>query len=477
VSLINKMLQDLESRSNSQANTANKKNAYEGLKPVQVARFRTPSRRLMVMIFAVLFIGAGAYAWLQWGDLLLDDKLAKVKTQPVTVRKAPPKPAAISVSTPASPTVPQTAPVVSASAPVVKEEKPAAIAVAQAEPASVAQPPAPVTKEEVKKAAPSVLAQPKESSVPEKIKPAANDGYWTVSKGETLYGISAKTGVDLWDLSNWNQLGRSHVVHVGQRLRLTPAAASVANSDMNPPAASKPEKKKAAQKKEKVLVASADNAMNDGAASATEHNADASVMDKKLKPLTLEEKSEDEYRVGVNFLQQGRSSDAEKHLRLALNANAEHAKARELLAGLALQSGHAQEAEQLLEQGIAKVPAHYPFAQLLARVYVDRGSEQKALAVMETSRKAGAASADYIAFLAALYQRAGKHPEAIKAYNEAVTLNPQESRAWLGMGISLEATQDWNGASSAYQHAIEGGTLDSKLLSYAQQRLNIVKNK
>ncbi len=482
MSLINKMLQDLESRTDVPG-TANKKNAYEGLKPVKVSSYRSSPRRLIVMVFVVLFIGAGTYAWLQWGDLLFpSEKLAQTKSQSVAIRKALPK----STATP----VPAAAPVVVAAMaqPVVtppeKQEAPAAATVQAETRAPTSPAPVPVVVKEEPKAASVAAVQPQKNSATEKTKPVSSDGYWTVVKGETLYGISDKTGIDLWDLSKWNRLGRNHVIHVGQRLRLTPPTASVAQAQVNPPQDKKPEKKKAEQKKEKVFVASADTSVvDDGAskapaASVTEPSSlENGVMDKKLKPLSLDEKSEDEYRVGVNFLQQGRSSDAEKHLRISLSANPDHIKARELLAGLMLQSGHTQEAQQLLEQGVAKVPAHFPFAQLLARVYVDHASESKALAVMEASRKAGSVSADYMAFLAALYQRSGKHADAVKAYTEAVTLNPQESRSWLGMGISLEATQDWNAASSAYQRAIDGGTLDSKLLQYAQQRLKIVKNK
>ena len=140
-----------------------------------------------------------------------------------------------------------------------------------------------------------------------------------------------------------------------------------------------------------------------------------------------------------------------------------------------LQQGHWREAQELLEQGLDAVPAHYPFAQLLARVYVEHGADTKALAVMEGHRSAAADNPDYVAFLATLYQRAGKHAEAVKTYNEAVSLNPQEGRWWLGMGISLEAVQDRKDAGAAYQRAIDSGTLDDNLLKYARQRLAVVK--
>ena len=213
------------------------------------------------------------------------------------------------------------------------------------------------------------------------------------------------------------------------------------------------------------------------ASAGEEAESDAARVDKKITPLTPEQQAESGYRQAANLLQQGRKTDAEQNLRSALAAHPGHIKARELLAGLELQNGRWREAQQDLEQGLAKVPAYYPFAQLLARVYVEHGSDQKALAVMESSRQAGASNADFMAFLAEMYRRAGRHPEAIKAYAEAINLNPQEGRWWLGMGISQEAGQDWKAASEAYQRAIGSGGLDEKLMQYAKQRLAIVKNK
>lgn len=198
-------------------------------------------------------------------------------------------------------------------------------------------------------------------------------------------------------------------------------------------------------------------------------------MDKRIKPFAANEKAESEYRRAADLLQKGRLPDAEKHLRLALKIDETHTPGRELLAGVLLQQGHWREAQELLERGIDTVPAHYPFAQLLARVYVEHDADQKALTVMEGNRRYGAENPEYLAFLAALYQRVGKHAEAIKVYNEALTRNPQEGRWWLGMGISLEAIQDWNTAGNAYQRAIETGVLDDKLLAYVRQRLAVLK--
>lgn len=491
MSLINKMLQDLESRQNPQAAAANKKSVYEDLKPVKPARFRAPSRRLYVLLAAIVAVGAGAYAWMQWGDRIFPGAGIPVKPPPVATRLVPPKPAPVQTPTPVSIPAP-TPTVVAAAAPApvahANPAQPTAVSADQPKAAPVAKEPAVIVAQTVKdetttKAAPPP-ATPKE--LPDTVKSssmaAANGGYWIVSRGDTVNGISTKTGIDLWDLSKWNHLGRGLVIHPGQRLRLTPPSSSEAKSGEPPPKTQKEVKRREASKAT-AAVASADKARGADATklavakTTDDGSVNSGVMDKKVKPLSSDEQAESEYRLAVNLLQKGRPDDAEKHLRSALNISAEHTKARELLAGLMLQNGHWREAEQNLEQGVEKVPAYYPFAQLLARIYVEHGSDQKALATMEGSREAGSGNADFMAFLALVYQRTGNQPGAIKAYTEALKLNPQEGRSWLGMGISLEAAQDWNAAGAAYQRAIESGVLDDRLLQYARQRLAAVKNR
>jgi MSHA biogenesis protein MshN len=463
VSLINKMLQDLETRNTAQVDTANKKPVYEDLKPLSRAPApRASSRRLPLMLLVtVAVVGAAGYAWTQWGDSLVaslsSDKFAS-KPTPVVARKvaAPkPRPAPVPAPAPAAvATVAQTE-VVTPPALSAPAEKPAEAPVQAAQ-----APVVPPVVAEPKK--PETISTPKPVVAPtsSKVTTAKQNGYWMVSRGDTLYGVSVQTGVDVLALSRWNNLGREHVIYPGQRLRLTPPAKETAAlAPAMTPGARKSEPKPAP-----VMASSA----------SVSQGAD-SVMDKRVRPFSPNEKAESEYRRAANLLQKGRMADAEKHLRLALSADAAHTPARELLAGLMLQQGHWREAQELLEQGIGAVPAHYPFAQLLARVHVEHGADHKALAVMEGSRRAGAENSEYVAFLAALYQRAGKHAEAVKTYSEAVTLNPQEGRWWLGLGISLEAVQDRNAAGAAYQRAINSGVLDDKLLQYARQRLAIVK--
>ena len=403
MSLINKMLQDLESRKDTPRPVIPEKSAYDGLRSVKTS-VAPSSGRWPIMVFALLAVAVSSvFAWKQWGsDLLPEPSQTRAFKAPATAARKASKPVEL-----------------------VSAETPAATGTALAE-VSTSAPGSAASGEPPTVAAKSIAAPVMAESV--KAEPKAN------------------------------------------KASSTPATRAM-------PSVPSPKRATASAKKPRVKPAASAKTAPSVASTGEEAGSDTARVDKKITPLTPEQQAEGNYRQAANLLQQGRKEDAEQHLRSALTAHPEHIKARELLAGLELQNGRWREAQQDLEQGLAKVPAYYPFAQLLARVYVDHGSDQKAMAVMESSRQVGARSPDYMAFLAELYRRSGKHAEAVKAYAEAINLNPQEGRWWLGMGISQEANQNWKAASEAYQRAIGSGGLDDNLMQYAKQRLTITQNK
>lgn len=481
------MLQDLESRKNPASDAANIKPVFEDLKPVRGSHYQAPSRgRLKVLLALVVIVGAGAYSWMQWGDQLLaglyPGKPAVAKPMVATIKPLP-------KTAPAPQPVPET-PVASVAPATNVNPAPATPQVAQpAVKEQVAKVSEKATlKTEINATVPSpVPATEKTSVAPGKAQAevVSDSGYWAVSRGETLFGISRKTGIDLKDLSTWNQLGANHVIRPGQRLRLAPPG-----SDDKKPVAKSAKAATQVKTTESKLspVAAVNKEMPLARDTATKtarvttpafggRTVAKGEMEKKSRPFSPDDKAEIEYQRAANLLQQGRAADAERQLKSSVAISPEHTKARELLAGLLLQRGRWRDAQHLLETGIEKVPANYPFAQLLARIHTEHGADHKALEVMQGSRQAGAESAEYMGFLAALYQRVGQHADAVKAYTDAIKLNPQEGRSWLGMAISLEATQAGNAANEAYQRAIDTGTLDDNLQKYVQQRLAAIRKK
>ncbi|MCL2829961.1 MAG: peptidoglycan DD-metalloendopeptidase family protein [Betaproteobacteria bacterium] len=77
--------------------------------------------------------------------------------------------------------------------------------------------PAPVAEREVPKKAGAVVA----------VSSADADAYYTVKKGETLYGIALDRGLNYQDVAAWNNLSAPYTLQVGQQLRIkSPGAGS-----------------------------------------------------------------------------------------------------------------------------------------------------------------------------------------------------------------------------------------------------------
>lgn len=199
--------------------------------------------------------------------------------------------------------------------------------------------------------------------------------------------------------------------------------------------------------------------------------ADAPSIDKRLRPLSAQEKAESDYRQAARRLDEGRAYDANRLLAQALAADPQHTRARELLIALALKNGRTHEARQLLDDGMRLVPGHVPFVYLSARLQVEQGADGEALALLERTAPLAERDADYQSLLAALYQRQGRHGDAVAAYRRTVELRPNDARAWVGLGISLEVEKELDAARVSYQRARDLGDLPPALARHASQRL------
>lgn len=195
------------------------------------------------------------------------------------------------------------------------------------------------------------------------------------------------------------------------------------------------------------------------------------VIDKRVRPLTSEQNAENFYHQGANAVEQGRDDQATQRLLSALAADPRHTRARELLVALALKNGRQHEAGQLLEEGLVAVPDYYPFALLAARIYLERKAPSQALTLLESTAPLAATDAEYHAVLATVYQRLERHADAVAAYRRAVELQPNDARAWVGLGISLESERQADAARQAYQKARAVGALPPALRAYTEQRL------
>lgn len=372
MSLINKMLRDIESRQPHDApRPAPVKPVYQDLRPAARSVGRGSNSRIVLIVIGLTLVASVAYyAWQR-------------------EQMAPP----IARATPAAP---------------AQSAKPAST------PSPTPQPP-PAVVETVAAPAPSAIETDKAVTAPSNPPPTPERGATVTA--ETPAAPSAATAVAV-----------SKPALPVKSAKPTPVAAETAGTE-------------------------------------------TSSIDKRVRPLSAEEKAESDYRQAARWLDQGRPHDANRLLAQALAAHPQHTRARELLIALALQNGRTREAQQLLDEGIRLVPKHYPFVYLSARLQVEQGADGQALALLERAAPLAQGDADYQSLLAALYQRQGRHGDAVAAYRRTVELRPNDARAWVGLGISLEVEKELDAARISYQRARDLGDLPPALARHASQRL------
>jgi tetratricopeptide (TPR) repeat protein len=141
-------------------------------------------------------------------------------------------------------------------------------------------------------------------------------------------------------------------------------------------------------------------------------------------------------------------------------------QSRYLLAQLYLSTENYSSAQRVIDGA----PASLSWALLNARAQLQQGNGDMALALLQQYPEAQARE-DYVDLLASAYQLQGDHRQAVQSYLTVLALNPQQARAWINMGISLEHLQQRSRAIDAYQNAIRIPDIPPALRQYAAQQL------
>ena len=83
--------------------------------------------------------------------------------------------------------------------------------------------PAPTRQTDPEPAQPATTLAPEAKMPPAEVKGKPADNTYTVVKGDTLYDIDQKHGLDYRDLAQWNDIKNPRRIRIGQKLMLTPS--------------------------------------------------------------------------------------------------------------------------------------------------------------------------------------------------------------------------------------------------------------
>jgi MSHA biogenesis protein MshN len=194
-------------------------------------------------------------------------------------------------------------------------------------------------------------------------------------------------------------------------------------------------------------------------------------LEKRDKVREPSDQAEADYRRAVGLLGQGRVSEAEQALTVALALYPAYEPARQALVALLIDQRRFDDAQRALHEGLKLNPTQPQFAAVLARIHAERGDFPAALEVLKPIQASAQDDAEFNYLLGVILQRLSKHEEAADAYRATLRAVPESGTSWVGLGISLEALQHRPEAADAFRRAIATGTLAAEVKTYAQQRV------
>lgn len=181
------------------------------------------------------------------------------------------------------------------------------------------------------------------------------------------------------------------------------------------------------------------------------------------------QRAEGEYRHALDALQDGRMTEAVAALEQALKLDPNHDAARQTLVGLLIEARRTDEAIRHLQAGLILNPRQPALAMLLARLQIERGGS--GIDTLTRTLPYAGNNADYHAFLAGALQREQRYREAAEQYQAALRTAPANGVWWMGLGMSLEADKRNAEALEAFQRARASGTLSAELQAFVERRL------
>jgi tetratricopeptide (TPR) repeat protein len=173
----------------------------------------------------------------------------------------------------------------------------------------------------------------------------------------------------------------------------------------------------------------------------------------------------------------GKPKDANNLLTALLRDKPDHKAARTLLARQLTSQGQLRRAEEILHEGLSTQTVDSAWADLYARLLVNKGDIDGAIEVLVSVTPDMNNELDYYAFLAALYQKRGQHSEAIKIYREVLKVNSAKSVWWMGLAISLESLQQNGDALNAYNKALRGDRMSQDLQKYVLGKIDYLNKR
>ena len=194
----------------------------------------------------------------------------------------------------------------------------------------------------------------------------------------------------------------------------------------------------------------------------------------EVAPKSPQQQSAVHLEAGLNAYNFGIFDEAQKSFTLALATYPQNDEARKQLAALYFGQNNNLQALQVLSEGIVISPSDLTWRELMAKILVQEGRFEEVLNLMPDSLDAKALAegrADYLILKGTSAQTINKPQQAVSAFSAMTSLQPNNAKWWLALGVNYDALADERLAISSYSRALTIGGLSSSSEQYASTRL------
>ncbi|MBR9729066.1 tetratricopeptide repeat protein [Shewanella intestini] len=178
-----------------------------------------------------------------------------------------------------------------------------------------------------------------------------------------------------------------------------------------------------------------------------------------------------EFKQGVSAENNRNIAQAAGHYLEAIMLQPDFHKARKRLAAAYYLQQNPLTAVRVLESGVTMFPQQSEFYLLMSNYLINIGDYDKALAKLDNIDNASHWARDKWIEQTEIAQQSQRPKLAEQAYRELVRLEPTQGRWWMGLAYALDTQTQYSQAAQAYRSALDNNGLSNAAMQFIENRL------
>lgn len=196
----------------------------------------------------------------------------------------------------------------------------------------------------------------------------------------------------------------------------------------------------------------------------------------KTVSVTAEQLANKAFLAGESYKNRGLLEEAISQYELALKSWPTHSGSRKQIAALLFARNEASLALEVLEHGLALDTKNIELAVIAAKICMKEESYQRGLSFLVAIEGTDKKQIPAIALRASLAQKAKRYDLALADYDKLLSLNASNSRWLLGKAIALDMLGRFAEAVLVYQQVLNSGGISLASKQYVIKRLQALRD-